>query len=73
MVVMDIKAFIPSKEYDLSKSFYSENGFDSEYHCVTHCISDLKVSTEEVVERLCSNRCGVALQQLAPRACPGKL
>lgn len=31
MDVTDIKAFIPSKDYELSKSFYSEIGFDSEY------------------------------------------
>lgn len=31
MDVTDIKAFIPSKDYETSKSFYSEIGFDSEY------------------------------------------
>ena len=31
MDAKDIKAFIPSKDYELSKSLYSEIGFDSEY------------------------------------------
>ncbi|ELV8719589.1 hypothetical protein QNE87_004242 [Vibrio vulnificus] len=31
MNVVDIKAFIPSKDYETSKSFYSEIGFKSEY------------------------------------------
>jgi len=31
MDVTDLKAFIPSKDYEVSKSFYSEIGFDSEY------------------------------------------
>lgn len=31
MEVTDIKAFIPSKSYEISKSFYSEIGFESEY------------------------------------------
>lgn len=31
MDVIDIKAFVPSKDYEISKSFYSEIGFTSEY------------------------------------------
>lgn len=31
MDVLDIKAFIPSKDYEISRSFYSEIGFKSEY------------------------------------------
>ena len=31
MDVVDIKAFIPSKDYEISKSFYSEIGFESEF------------------------------------------
>lgn len=31
MKVVDIKAFIPSKDYEVSKSFYTEIGFDSDY------------------------------------------
>ena len=27
MDVIDIKAFVPSEDYEVSKSFYSENGF----------------------------------------------
>ncbi len=30
MDVIDIKAFVPSKDYEVSKSFYLEIGFDSE-------------------------------------------
>lgn len=30
MHVMDIKAFVPSKDYDISKSFYTEIGFVAE-------------------------------------------
>ena len=31
MDVIDIKTFIPSKNYDISKAFYSEIGFNAEY------------------------------------------
>ena len=31
MDVIDIKTFVPSKDYEVSKSFYSEIGFKSEY------------------------------------------
>lgn len=31
MDVIDIKTFIPSKDFEISKSFYSEIGFKSEY------------------------------------------
>ncbi|WP_404340186.1 lactoylglutathione lyase [Pseudoalteromonas mariniglutinosa] len=31
MDVIDIKAFVPSKDYEISQSFYSEIGFKSEY------------------------------------------
>jgi formyltetrahydrofolate synthetase len=31
MDVIDIKAFVPSEDYEISKSFYSEIGFNSEY------------------------------------------
>lgn len=31
MDVIDIKAFIPCKDFDVSQSFYSEIGFNSEY------------------------------------------
>jgi len=31
MDVIDIKTFVPSKDYEISKSFYSEIGFKSEY------------------------------------------
>ena len=31
MHVIDIKTFIPSKNYDISKAFYSEIGFNAEY------------------------------------------
>lgn len=31
MQITDIKAFVPSKDYDVSKSFYTEIGFTAEY------------------------------------------
>ena len=31
MDVIDIKAFVPSKDYEVSKSFYAEIGFASEF------------------------------------------
>ena len=31
MDVIDIKTFIPSKNYDISKAFYSEIGFNASY------------------------------------------
>ncbi len=31
MDVIDIKAFVPSKDYEVSKSFYSEIGFKADY------------------------------------------
>lgn len=31
MDVIDIKAFVPSEDYEISKSFYSEIGFTAEY------------------------------------------
>ncbi|MFS1702054.1 lactoylglutathione lyase [Alteromonas sp. AMM-1] len=31
MVVLDIKAFVPSKDYDISKAFYRDLGFSVEY------------------------------------------
>ena len=31
MDVTDIKAFVPSKDYEISKAFYSEIGFQSDY------------------------------------------
>ena len=31
MDVIDIKTFIASKNYDISKAFYSEIGFNAEY------------------------------------------
>jgi len=31
MDVVDIKAFVPSKDYEISKAFYSEIGFESEF------------------------------------------
>jgi hypothetical protein len=31
MEVIDIKTFVPSKDYETSKSFYTEIGFTSEY------------------------------------------
>lgn len=31
MDVIDIKAFVPSRDYEVSKSFYTEIGFHSEY------------------------------------------
>ena len=31
MDVIDLKAFIPSKNYEVSKSFYAEIGFSSQY------------------------------------------
>tara|TARA_R110002126_G_scaffold33382_1_gene104421 strand:+ start:6580 stop:6924 length:345 start_codon:yes stop_codon:yes gene_type:complete len=31
MDVVDIKAFVPSKDYEISKSFYSEIGFKSAF------------------------------------------
>lgn len=30
MIVRDIKAFVPSKHYEISRSFYSQIGFDTE-------------------------------------------
>ncbi|RVT44211.1 lactoylglutathione lyase [Rheinheimera sediminis] len=31
MNVTDIKAFVPSKDYEVSQSFYAEIGFEAEY------------------------------------------
>ena len=31
MQVTGIKAFVPSKDYDISKAFYTDIGFESEY------------------------------------------
>ena len=44
MDVIDIKTFIPSKNYDISKAFYSEIGFNASY--VTE---DLTLFENEIV------------------------
>ena len=57
MDVIDIKTFVPSKDYEISKTFYSEIGFKSEY----------------VTDDLTLFENGDCLFFLQPRACAPKL